>query len=475
MRIGSLALVVLPLAVLSPPAIAQPMDEPAGDEDQYDDAAPGEAVDNVDVFYDRLADDGTWVDEPNIGHVFIPERANFVPYQNGYWKRTSVGFVWVSDEPFAWATTHYGRWAYSSPYNRWVWLPDTTWGPSWVDWRDSGDHIGWAPLAPEIVIRTGYVTPVEYFHYAPGARILDVNLVRYYEPRERIVVYHRDARPMVHYATIGGARVVVGPPAVRLRAVGYTPAQIRPVRVDARYSGRMSATEYKAAVVRAHDPARQQIVEQRNVKRIEANPHIQQVHAQATVKWGSGGGVHPAPAGQPGHTVPGHIEPPPTHTTNPGGTYGGPTHTAPPPTNTGTYGGPTHTAPPPTHTAPPPTNTGTYGGPTHTAPPPTNTGTYGGPTHTAPPPTHTAPPPTNTGTYGGPTHTAPPPTTHNTPPPTNTGSYGGPTHTAPPPTHTAPPPTNTGSYNGGSHSSPPPSRPPPSKTPPTTTKDPKKH
>src|ERR1041384_5124055 len=94
MRIGPLALVLLPLTLMAPRATAQPMDQ---DEDQYDEAAPGEAIDNVDVFYDRLSDDGTWVDEPDIGHVFIPQRDNFVPYHDGYWKRTSVGFVWVSN------------------------------------------------------------------------------------------------------------------------------------------------------------------------------------------------------------------------------------------------------------------------------------------------------------------------------------------------------------------------------------------
>ena len=35
--------------------------------------------------------------------MFVPDEDNYVPYQNGYWQNTSVGFVWVSDEPFAWA------------------------------------------------------------------------------------------------------------------------------------------------------------------------------------------------------------------------------------------------------------------------------------------------------------------------------------------------------------------------------------
>jgi len=173
----------------------------------------------------------------------MPNDAGFVPYTNGHWEYTDLGMVWISSEPFSWATSHYGRWWYADRYGRWVWLPDTTWGPSWVDWRTSGDHVGWAPLAPEFVVRTGYVTPVEYWHYAPGNRILDVRLTSYYVPRERVVTFHRGAVVLENYRTIGGARVVVGPPSVRLRAYGYTPAQYRPVKIETRLAGRMTAVE----------------------------------------------------------------------------------------------------------------------------------------------------------------------------------------------------------------------------------------
>src|SRR5258705_13266954 len=91
MRFGTLALLILPFTLMSAPAVADD-----GDEDAYDDQAPGEPVASNDVFYDRLADDGTWVDEPQIGHGFIPDRPNFVPYHNGHWKRSNLGFVWIS-------------------------------------------------------------------------------------------------------------------------------------------------------------------------------------------------------------------------------------------------------------------------------------------------------------------------------------------------------------------------------------------
>ena len=60
---------------------------------------------------------------------------------------TDSGWYWVSDEPWAWATYHYGRWDYDSYYG-WVWVPDTEWGPSWVEWREGDEYVGWAPLPP---------------------------------------------------------------------------------------------------------------------------------------------------------------------------------------------------------------------------------------------------------------------------------------------------------------------------------------
>ena len=43
-------------------------------DDSYDtDRAPGVPIESVDVFYDQLAPYGVWVDDPTLGHVFIPE------------------------------------------------------------------------------------------------------------------------------------------------------------------------------------------------------------------------------------------------------------------------------------------------------------------------------------------------------------------------------------------------------------------
>jgi uncharacterized protein DUF6600 len=234
----------------------------------------GEPIDNVDVFYDQLSPYGVWVAEPRLGRVFIPDQDGYVPYRVGHWAYTDVGMVWVSAEPFAWATSHYGRWAFSPVYARWVWRPDTDWGPAWVDWRESGDDFGWAPLAPDIAVGY-YQPPIDSWHYCPANRIFEVNLINYYEPRERVVVIERSARPIAERRTVGRTQVVVGPPPERLRAHRVEP---RVQKVDAKIAGRLPAEERRAADQRAR--ARKAQVEQENQRRVAAKPKIRDVEVK---------------------------------------------------------------------------------------------------------------------------------------------------------------------------------------------------
>ena len=243
--------------------------------DNYDSEAPGAPVESVDVFYDQLAPYGTWVDEPDVGRVYIPDTPDYVPYRTGHWQYTNLGFVWVSTEPHAWATSHYGRWAYSNHYGRWYWLPDTTWGPAWVEWRQTPTHFGWAPLAPEIVVRAGWQPPPESWHYCGAEHVLDPNVVRFYEPRERVIEIHRGARPLEHYATVSRARVVVGPPAATLREHRVV---VHPVRAEARTVGRWTPAEAHAQVERSHD--HRAVFEVQNQHRIDGNARIHAAHVK---------------------------------------------------------------------------------------------------------------------------------------------------------------------------------------------------
>jgi uncharacterized protein DUF6600 len=108
---------------------------------------------SYDVFYQGLQSGGHWFDDPTYGEVWQPDIANsdsnWRPYNDGHWAYTDRGWTWISNEDFGWATYHYGRWARRSDTG-WVWIPGSRWAPAWVSWRESSDHVGWAPLPPEV-------------------------------------------------------------------------------------------------------------------------------------------------------------------------------------------------------------------------------------------------------------------------------------------------------------------------------------
>jgi hypothetical protein len=108
---------------------------------------------SYDVFYRGLQSGGHWFDDPTYGEVWQPDVAvsegNWRPYSDGHWAYTDRGWTWISNEDFGWATYHYGRWARRSDTG-WIWIPGSRWAPAWVSWRESSDHVGWAPLPPEV-------------------------------------------------------------------------------------------------------------------------------------------------------------------------------------------------------------------------------------------------------------------------------------------------------------------------------------
>jgi hypothetical protein len=118
-----------------------------------------ERVKSVEVFYDRLAPHGDWVNIPEYGRVWRPAVASLDPAwrpycTNGKWVWTSHGWYWQSNYAWGWAPFHFGRWVVADGHG-WVWRPDTVWGPAWVHWRRSSTHYGWAPLPPEARYEAG--------------------------------------------------------------------------------------------------------------------------------------------------------------------------------------------------------------------------------------------------------------------------------------------------------------------------------
>lgn len=102
------------------------------------------------LFYEQLAPYGRWMDVSGYGYCWRPTltMARWKPYVDGCWVWSSMGWTWQSNEPFGWATYHYGRWVNLSRHG-WVWVPGSEWAPAWVSWRQSRDHVGWAPLPPD--------------------------------------------------------------------------------------------------------------------------------------------------------------------------------------------------------------------------------------------------------------------------------------------------------------------------------------
>ena len=104
------------------------------------------------TFYNKLEPYGAWLETSDYGYVWQPRQVevshNWRPYTNGRWVYTDAGWTWISEEPFGWATYHYGRWTRLRGIG-WVWVPGNQWAPAWVSWRKSNDYVGWAPLPPE--------------------------------------------------------------------------------------------------------------------------------------------------------------------------------------------------------------------------------------------------------------------------------------------------------------------------------------
>jgi hypothetical protein len=142
---------------------------------------PGVEIRAESDFYEPLTPQGEWVTIGSYGRCWRPGHVtrDWRPYCNGYWQSTDAGWYWVSDEPWAWATYHYGRWDFTDQYG-WYWVPQTIWAPAWVSWHQGGGYVGWAPLQPSVSISvSGYVgfnrsrIPPRAFVFVKQERFLD--------------------------------------------------------------------------------------------------------------------------------------------------------------------------------------------------------------------------------------------------------------------------------------------------------------
>jgi hypothetical protein len=157
-------------------------------------APPAEPQGGVSMqqFDQALSPYGEWLVVPQYGRVWRPYSAvvgaDFRPYTTGgRWVYTAHGWTWASRWSWGWAPFHYGRWAHDA-FRGWVWVPDTTWGAAWVDWRYGDGYVGWAPLAP-----VGWRASVNWC-FVPAPYFRSASVYRYIVPSHRYrQVYARTA------------------------------------------------------------------------------------------------------------------------------------------------------------------------------------------------------------------------------------------------------------------------------------------
>jgi len=174
----------------------------------------GRASVDLGFFYDDLAPYGNWIERPSYGWVWTPTVVSTIwrPYEYGHWVWTDEGWVWVTDEPYGWATYHYGRW-YDDPEIGWAWVPGDEWGPAWVSWQAGADYVGWAPLPPGVSVSVGLgggyggyaygIAPEDYL-FVPERDFLSPRIATYVVPQARIGNFWGQTRNYTNYRFNGG-------------------------------------------------------------------------------------------------------------------------------------------------------------------------------------------------------------------------------------------------------------------------------
>ncbi len=169
-------------------------------------AGPGGTTVDVGYFYDDLASEGNWVQSPSYGWVWSPRSvaSDWRPYRDGNWVWSDQGWTWVSNEPYGWATYHYGRW-YDDPQFGWAWVPGNDWAPAWVSWQEGGDYIGWAPLPPSVNVAVGFSGALsvslgyDAYLFVPERQFLAPRLSGYYVSSSQVPVIYRQTRNITNY------------------------------------------------------------------------------------------------------------------------------------------------------------------------------------------------------------------------------------------------------------------------------------
>lgn len=159
---------------------------------------------NIGGFHDSLAAYGTWTNHSRYGSVWAPRQVGvgWRPYTVGRWAYTDYDWTWVSDEPWGWATYHYGRWVFD-PALGWIWIPGYEWAPAWVTWRFGGGYVGWAPLPPyaNAFGFRGLVDPYA-FSFVHQRYLAEPFVARHFLPVQRNVTIVNVTKNITNYTVV---------------------------------------------------------------------------------------------------------------------------------------------------------------------------------------------------------------------------------------------------------------------------------
>jgi len=92
---------------------------------------------------------GAWNYFPSYGLGWQPwgMTAGWAPFVDGQWMfYPSLGWSWISAEPWGWVPYHFGGWNYDPLYG-WMWMPGDygMWTAAPVQWVNVGNRVGWMP------------------------------------------------------------------------------------------------------------------------------------------------------------------------------------------------------------------------------------------------------------------------------------------------------------------------------------------
>jgi hypothetical protein len=138
---------------------------------------------------------GNWETTAEYGDVWVPTGLPFdwAPYRDGHWRWIAPwGWTWIDDQPWGFAPSHYGRWAFVGKH--WVWVPGgfvehPEYMPAVVAFLgtrgvglsvadSTGPGIGWFPLAPGEAYWPSYSRDPVYVRSLNQGDVPDLETIR---------------------------------------------------------------------------------------------------------------------------------------------------------------------------------------------------------------------------------------------------------------------------------------------------------